>query len=169
MKKSLIFKILYLFLVLIVVAGASVFATNTYLASQISYGSSNVEDALNGLFTLQGNDENYSTEERIVGKWIDEKNIYRKIIEKKVPIHGNTDLYPLDTLTDNIETTTSLKVFARYNNQLTSYADMSQYTNSNGFFQAYWIADNTLYLRNYNNSFDNANCLIIIEYTKTNN
>ena len=80
MKKSLIFKILYLFLVLIIIAGASVFATNTYLSARyISYGSSNVEDALNGLFTLKGNDENYSTEEKIVGKWIDGKNIYRKV------------------------------------------------------------------------------------------
>lgn len=50
MKKSLIFKMLYLFLVLIVVAGASVFATNTYLASQVTYGSTNVEDALNDLY-----------------------------------------------------------------------------------------------------------------------
>lgn len=50
MKKSLIFKILYLFLILIVIAGASVFATNTYLASQVSYGSTNVEIALNELY-----------------------------------------------------------------------------------------------------------------------
>ena len=82
MKKSLIFKILYLFLVLIVVAGASVFATNTYLSARdISYGSTNVEDALNGLFTLKGNDENYSTDEKVVGKWINNKPIYRKVIE----------------------------------------------------------------------------------------
>ena len=33
MKKSLIFKILYLFLGLVVMAGASVFATNTFLVS----------------------------------------------------------------------------------------------------------------------------------------
>lgn len=79
MKKSLIFKILYLFLVLIVVAGASVFATNTYLASQVSYGNSNVEDALNGLFTLKENTYNYSTDEQIVGTWFDGKKIYRKI------------------------------------------------------------------------------------------
>ena len=80
MKKSLIFKILYLFLILIVVAGASVFATNTYLSARdVSYGSTNVEDALNGLFTLKGNDENYSTDEKVVGKWIDGKPIYRKV------------------------------------------------------------------------------------------
>ena len=55
MKKSLVFKILYLFLVLIVVAGASVFATNTYLASQVSYSKSDgteisVANALNELY-----------------------------------------------------------------------------------------------------------------------
>lgn len=81
MKKSLIFKILYLFLVLIVVAGASVFATNTYLASQVSYGNTNVENALNDLYTLKGNDENYSTDEKVVGKWIDGKPLYRKILK----------------------------------------------------------------------------------------
>ena len=81
MKKSLIFKILYLFLILIVCAGASVFATNTYLASQVTYGSTNVEEALNGLFTLKENTYNFSTDEQIVGKWIDNKPIYRTIIQ----------------------------------------------------------------------------------------
>ena len=50
MKKSLIFKILYLVLGLVVMAGASVFATNTYLASQVTYGNTNVEQALNELY-----------------------------------------------------------------------------------------------------------------------
>lgn len=79
MKKFLIFKILYLFLGLVVMAGASVFATNTFLASQVSYGSTTVENALNDLFT-QSNNRNYSTDEQIVGKWIDGKPMYRKII-----------------------------------------------------------------------------------------
>lgn len=54
MKKSLVFKILYLFLVLIVVAGASVFATNYYLASQIQYtDTKSVEEALNELYSIK--------------------------------------------------------------------------------------------------------------------
>ena len=113
MKKTLFFKILYLFLVLIVIAGASVFATSTYLSARdVSYGSTNVEDALNGLFTLKGNDENYSTDEKIVGKWIDGKNIYRKIFIKEFPnqpyfykdnsIYGEEyDLKDLDILIDS--------------------------------------------------------------------
>ena len=60
MKKSLIFKILYSFLVLVAIVGASVFATNTYLASQVSYGSTNVADALNDLYKTKSNNNIYT-------------------------------------------------------------------------------------------------------------
>lgn len=79
MKKSLIFKILYLFLGLVVMAGASVFATNTFLANQVTYGNTNVETALNNLF-IQNNKQNYSTDEQVIGKWINNKPIYRKVV-----------------------------------------------------------------------------------------
>ena len=67
MKKSLVFKILYLFLVLIVVAGASVFATNYYLASQVSYSKSDgteisVANALNELYLKNSETKSQETE-----------------------------------------------------------------------------------------------------------
>lgn len=101
MKKSLIFKLLYLFLVLIVMAGASVFATNTYLANQVSYGNTNVEDALNGLFSLKENTYNYSTDEQIIGKWTDGKPIYRKVLNFDKVSANSMIWIPLNTTIDN--------------------------------------------------------------------
>ena len=105
MKKSLIFKILYLFLVLTVVAGASVLATNTYLASQVSYGNSNVEDALNGLYKLKENTYNYANNEQVIGKWVNGKPIYRKIWTN-VTVSNGTQLGTIATVETIIDSDT---------------------------------------------------------------
>lgn len=157
MKKTLIFKTLYLFLVLIVVAGASVFATNTYLSARdVSYGNSNVENALNGLFTLKGNDENYSIDAKVVGKWIDGKPIYRKCIDLG-SYKGNTTI-DLTSYNLNIDYLISCKSTGNnggnwYDFSMTNNHDTALYFKGN--FNTLAIAGTTT-IR-----------YIILEYTKT--
>lgn len=166
MKKSLIFKILYLFLILIVVASASVFATNTYLASQVSYASTNVEDALNDLYTLKGNDENYSTDEKIIGKWIDGKPIYRNIIDMGNQTTKNTSISK-DISFLNIDKPLKNTGYALYNNNNKIY----NFPIINGEEQVAGFAFNSDTLSftasTWMNNF--SNIIAIIEYTKKSN
>ena len=176
MKKSLIFKILYLFLVLIVIAGASVFATNTYLSARdVSYGSTNVEDALNGLFTLKGNDEKYSTEEKIVGKWINNKPIYRKVITKTINVAADTlksiDIANMTTDFSNTEEIINISgnICRLENNQQISQVFIlnSNHQNSKYYNSCYMSADNTIRIKIYPDSNMTVIIKAVVEYTKT--
>lgn len=163
MKKSLIFKILYLLLGLVVIAGASVFATNTYLASQVSYGNSNVEDALNGLFELQKNMYNYTTDEQVIGTWIDGKKLYKKTIDIEInKANTSSEFVTNNTLTnvDNI-----CNIYGILVRTSKSTLTVPYYENSSYFFDVKVDSTN---VRILNNGFYGKSYLTI-EYTKTTN
>lgn len=67
---------------IVIASGISVYATSTYLASDVSYKSINVATALNDLYSVAQTrtENNYSTEEQVIGTWIDGKPLYRKVI-----------------------------------------------------------------------------------------
>lgn len=155
MKKSLIFKTLYLFLILVVVAVSSVFATNAYLSARdISYGSTNVENALNDLYTLKGNDENYSTDEKAVGKWIDGKTIYRKCVQLSSSVTPTTSWSTRFSIPDSNKLINVIAISSADNTIRTS---SSLFRIENGDFKDYKISEAGSY------------SIAIIEYTKTTN
>ena len=163
MKKSLIFKILYLFLILIVITGASVFATNTYLASQVSYGSTNVEDALNGLFTLKENTYNYSTDEQVIGKWIDNKPIYRKIINCGT-LPNNSD----KNVTHNISNIDKIISIYGYATDGTIFHTVLKAVTSETKYSINIVGDKTkLILTTGSDRTSLKECYVAIQYTKT--
>ena len=170
MKKSLIFKTLYLFLILVVVAVSSVFATNAYLSARdISYGSSNVENALNDLYTLKGNDENYSTDEKAVGKWIDGKPIFRKtynfgnISANSTKAISISDIYSTIDQLITISGATYCSNFMQWYNIPNTHTDMPNYY-INSVIEG---SSQELTIR-VGSGFTNglSNTILYIEYTK---
>lgn len=168
MKKSLIFKILYLFLGLVVMAGASVFATNTFLANQVTYGNTNVETALNNLF-IQNNKQNYSTDEQVIGKWINNKPIYRKVFIGKTPNTTTSNVTTSILVSDKLDELLSLKwtLIPTTNYKLTG--EGVGYPTTDSIYGA-WLTDNN-YIRVRVGSPNYCDILVkyIVEYTKTTN
>ena len=88
-------KLILVFLLgIIVSSGITVYAVNNYMSNQIRYQNNtfainNVSDALDDLYSyskdkidnyVSNQNNNYSTEEQVVGTWIDGKPIYQKTV-----------------------------------------------------------------------------------------
>lgn len=87
MKNRRIYMLLIGLILLLFVNGISVYATAKYLASEISFVSTNptftannVEDAINTLYDEAQQKKNYyKEEESIIGRWVDGKPLYRQV------------------------------------------------------------------------------------------
>ena len=103
----------------------------------------------------------YSEEEKVIGKWIDGKPIYEKVISGTMigsPADW-TNFYDCSSL--NIDNMISIKGFFNYNNERNIYID-SRYS-------AFSYAYNTKFIQYYNTEFPSRNydTTLIIQYTKT--
>lgn len=169
MKKSLIFKMLFILLAFIIVSGTSVFAANIYNANQIGYGSSNVETALNNLIT-QVNNRNYSTDEQIIGKWIDGKPIYRKTFNFENISAGSTKKISISDIYTTIDQIITINGIAYCSEFQQWYNIPNTHTNMSSFYINSVIegASQELTVR-AGSGFTNglSKVIIYIEYTKT--
>lgn len=106
-----------------------------------------------------GSDTDYSTEEKIIGTWIDGKPIYQRVLTDITISQSNSWVYCSDTL--GIDKLISLIGFMRYpdsnTNVQTPYNDQSNHE----WLQIYY---DRLYI---NSSFPTWDHEIIIQYTKT--
>jgi hypothetical protein len=81
MKDKTNLKIIIAVIVSIIVSsGITAFATIQVQANQINYNNTTVADALDGMYRINSFQTDYSTEEKVVGKWIDGKPIYQKTL-----------------------------------------------------------------------------------------
>ena len=116
----------------------------------------------NGSVWVNGDDlHEYSTGEKVVGKWIDGKSIYEKVINGTMigsPADW-TNFYDCSNL--NVDNMICIKGFFNYNNIRNIYID-SRYSS---FSYAY----DTKFIQYYNTSLENHNfeTTLIIQYTKT--
>lgn len=83
MKKNVIeenIKLVFAIIISVVISsGITAFATIKAQANEIEYNTTTVADALDSMYqTMFSN--NYSTTEKVVGKWIDGKPVYQKTI-----------------------------------------------------------------------------------------
>ena len=76
----------------------------TYQPTDSAWKVNNVEDAINSLYIAKTGD-NYSTEERVVGTWIDGKPVYQKVLTGANIINNG---YPYDISSLNAETIVSI-------------------------------------------------------------
>ena len=95
MKKYI--KDISIFVMGIITATSIGVAAYTISAKEIGYSPkdsswkvNNVADAIESLKTLKGGSTNYSTEEQVVGTWIDEKPLYQKTYVYSSTIPSNT-------------------------------------------------------------------------------
>jgi len=80
MKDKTNLKIIVAVIVSVIISSSiTAFAAIKFQASEIGYNTTSVADALDSLYQTQFSD-NYSTEEKVVGKWVDGKPIYQKTI-----------------------------------------------------------------------------------------
>lgn len=115
---------------------------------------------LNNNFNELDNKHNYSTTEKIIGKWIDNKPIYRKVFTGTIN-DSTTLLQNVDTLVNAYGT-----------------ADMNYVTRTLNYYEIYNNLQYFVHVRLSSNnvnfictsagqSYNPTNCKIILEYTKT--
>ena len=111
----------------------------------------NVEEAINLV-------SNYSTEEKVIGTWIDDRPIYRKVLTGTT---SNTTDTTIDNITnlDKIISATGGILASNYINPIGIYTDNNNWITIFGHYDVVGL----LYTDNYKNS----EYYCIIEYTKT--
>ena len=105
--------------------------------------------------------ENYSTEEVVIGKWIDGKPLYRKVLSSTTISDSNVDI----TLPSNIDFMSIDKVEIKAGG-FSFFSD--RYTNANDLIQIFKFNATTLRVvlgSSWKSNFKSA--IIVIEYTKT--
>ena len=121
-----------------------------------------------GEYTVQGF-EDYSEEEKIIGKWIDGRPIYRSIVITNLPSTTTNGVrssvnYPFDA---NIKLVTNIK--ATYINNINCWTSSynSGSTNIHYYCSLYYnLLDKFIRINNSNVDWNNALAYIVIEYTK---
>ena len=122
-------------------------------------------DSLNDTYSCNyiNSINNYSTEEQVIGKWIDGKPVYRKIIDTNDNssniLHGISNLKNVITCKGNIKRTSSAVV-----SQLFPHID----TNSNYNVDVNYFSSTTIYLLIGTSILSSITGFrLILEYTKT--
>ena len=114
-----------------------------------------------GIKEIESNLHEYSTEEKVVGKWIDGKPIYEKVISGTI-IGSPSDWIDFYDCTElNIDTMIEIKGFFNYRNQR-SFILNDRYT-------AFTYKYDTKIIQNYNTDLGGGltfNVTAIIQYTK---
>lgn len=115
-----------------------------------------------------GGYDNYSTEEQIIGTWIDGKPIYQKSAQVTLPTitYGTWGQVKWDIASLNVNEIISLKYLTR---QSTNQWTDGFYMDSGGYvLKALYINDTShIEVISNNGIYSNGKCYITIQYTKT--
>jgi hypothetical protein len=120
---------------------------------------------------------NYSTDEQVIGTWIDGKPLYEKTIIVNHPaINGVTTLYDVETNIPEFEFGFIANAFqladaarGEYNATQLLYGDLYWGFDMLGSVRhyAFGINQKVLHCKGDNNTFNNLQWIFIIRYTKT--
>ena len=106
--------------------------------------------------------DNYSTEEQVIGKWIDGKNIYRKTYKVTNISSSNADLVNVSGL--NIDTTIKLYGFVRSNPGMCMPMPL---TDSSSNYNVIFLSGSSIRGRVvFGTGGSVRDCYVTIEYTK---
>ncbi len=113
----------------------------------------------------------YSTNETVIGKWINDKPIYRKVINTNTLIPDQDDYKTIAHGISNLDKLVGLNSIA-HNNSDNTYFDFNNFTGTDGngdFVTTIRIfVDNTnIYIFNGAILYDVDDAYVILEYTKT--
>ena len=126
MKKFVNSKV-FVFILGIVVCSATTALASTMLARNIAYTPKdakwkvdNVEAAIDSLM-LSKTETDYSTEERVVGTWVDGKKLYQKTLTKRITSNGKTIIEQLDSNINVVSIDGILLLDSGFKNSINSY------------------------------------------------
>ena len=105
--------------------------------------------------------ENYSTTEQIIGKWIDDKPIYRKVVQTTTGTTTN-----LWTKIVNLQIDTLISKYGYWIAGSDRYPLDRSYNNEE--ITLYWKSDGIYEIHNYSYA-NNRQAILIIDYTKPTN
>ena len=170
LEKKIIRKGIFIFLIVGTIFGSiAVVTAYTISAKEVGYSPkdsswkvNNVADAIESLKTLKGGSTNYSTEEQVVGTWIDGKPVYQKTIIKESSFVKNewNFLGQISNVAE-VVSTDGIIVDSLAKEKIGGYRDSNLYS--------YMILDEDG-VRVFVGSFSDRNILKIvatIQYTKT--
>ena len=154
------------------VLASSLIANNiSYTPQDKTWGVTNVGAALDSLM-LSKTSDNYSTDEKVVGTWIDGKPIYQKTVSIKAPTNtsGVADSN-MDISSWNVDNMIELKGFNDGTTASTSVNGYSYGTYDQHFELMTWFnkSDNKLWVRRYTTNANNSGVTVYLTavYTKT--
>ena len=117
---------------------------------------------LNNNFNELDNKANYSTNEIVVGKWIDNKKIYRKVYQTTLPNNlapnGWVDMFELKNVSSVIK-------ICGFLTKADGQFPIPRYENS-GYFIELRYNTSAQYISAIGNGFGGQSVVIILEYTK---
>ncbi len=121
----------------------------------------------NGQGVTEENLDIYSTEEQVIGKWIDGKTLYRKVINigELIPNSrtdystgiSNVKIKKFEAYFEALDNVFKLNHVNNYNKSSNEHESIALYTTLNG---------TSIRVENANVSATNLNCWVILEYTK---
>ena len=159
---------IFIFLLGVIITSSSIVLASNYIASDITYTPSdsnwkvsNVAEAINSI-ELSKVSTNYSTEERVVGTWIDGKPLYQKTLS--YALDGVNGWHAYNHNVSNVET-----IFVKDANVCRSTSEIYECydSGSNGSGSTYGYASRTsvsMFTKDFNSSYS---AIITIQYTKT--
>lgn len=120
----------------------------------------NIENAIN-------TSNNYSTEEKQIGTWINGKPLYRKVINTTSPICNTNGTYVISTIdvADNIDFAVIELAFILDNaNQVQTIPYIN---NSGNMIKAFINANKKIHLTHNVKDYSERQVTVVVEYTKT--
>lgn len=167
--------VLVVILTAIICVSGTVFAQQVINANQVNYNNTTVADALDGMYRINSFQTDYSTEEKIVGKWIDGKPLYQKTISTTISVDNDltqqsTDI---DVSSLNIDKAIYWEGFIIGNGQTSTFyrqaLDIWGGTDNNFkyIFEIFFQTKYNLRITTNRATLDGQTCYVTIRYTKT--
>lgn len=113
--------------------------------------------------------ENYSTNEQVVGTWIDNKPLYQKVYTINSPT-ASTQYTDVNVTSLNIDTLVKMEGLINAGGNYRQLPMFDRVSNNFYWTDLWYTIDNDnklLSVRNTNTSMENKPCNVIIQYTKT--
>ena len=158
--------ILAMIITAIVSIGGTVLAESALNANQINYNNTTVADALDGMYRINSFQTNYSTDEKVVGTWIDGRPLYQITI---------TPTSPSSTIASKIYENNEIDFMVSFDGYLTHNGTSIQgaqplnwiYSTSR-YTSTWWDnSSKALYMVCSSSYEQNKGLTITIQYTKT--
>lgn len=157
------------------VLASSLIANNiSYTPQDKTWGVTNVGAALDSLM-LSKTSDNYSTEEKVVGTWIDGKKIYQKTYRSTLPDATSTSSATgqINVSDLNVDDTINIFGYSKVTSGGTSsWAPLNISINKFNSLDiattiSAWVGGQNIVIRNSNQQWNGSETYVTIQYTKT--